>query len=307
MKRAVVTGATGMIGQALLAQLLAQGVQVLALCHRESPRLAQLPKSTLLRVQLCDMSEWETLSLQQGAPYDAFFHLGWAGTRGGAREDTALQEKNTRCTAAAVRLAEALGCEVFVGVGSQAEYGPVPVGECAAPTRPCHPTTAYGKQKLAACHLAQSICAAAGMRFVWARVFSVYGEGDHPQSGVMCALRACLRGEVGAFSAGKQIWDYLHVQDAARALALLADCKGAQGIYNVASGESRPLRAFIEEIRDLINPACQLCFGALPYAKGQVMHLCADITSLRADTGFAPQISFSQGILRLAAWQRQQP
>ena len=56
---------------------------------------------------------------------DAFFHLAWAHTIGAGRNDMPAQIENIRYTIDAVRTAAAMGCRVFVGTGSQAEYGRV--------------------------------------------------------------------------------------------------------------------------------------------------------------------------------------
>ena len=60
----------------------------------------------------------------------------------------------------------------------------------------------------------------------------------------------------------------------------------------------------MELLRDAVNPALPLGFGQVPYGPRQVMHLQADISALRADTGFAPAISFEEGIRNTVAYMR---
>ena len=68
---------------------------------------------------------------------DAFFHLAWAHTIGAGRNDMPAQIENIRYTIDAVRTAAAMGCRVFVGTGSQAEYGRVDgVLRADTPTNP---------------------------------------------------------------------------------------------------------------------------------------------------------------------------
>ena len=94
------------------------------------------------------------------------------------------------------------------------------------------------------------------------------------------------------------MWDYLYADDVAEAFMLLAD-KGRDGcVYPIGSGVARPLREYIEIIRDEIDPSLPLGFGEVPYSDKQVMHLCADISKLREDTGFAPKVSFEEGARR---------
>jgi nucleoside-diphosphate-sugar epimerase len=140
------------------------------------------------------------------------------------------------------------------------------------------------------------------MRFAWARVFSAYGPWDHADTLIMHCIASLLRGEKPALTACEQRWDYLHIQDVGRALFLIGE-KGRDGsAYNIGSGQARPLRDYVEIVRDAIDPSLPLGLGEVPYAPGQVMHLCADIASLSADTGFLPAISFDEGIRQTIAW-----
>ena len=119
---------------------------------------------------------------------------------------------------------------------------------------------------------------------------------------VMSVISRLLAGKKPALTAGEQMWDYLYADDAAAALMLLAKKGRDGGIYPIGSGVARPLREFIEIIRDLIDPALPLGFGEIPYSEKQVMHLCADIGPLSADTGFSPKVSFEEGAKRTIEW-----
>lgn len=79
---------------------------------------------------------------------DAFFHLAWTGTVGAARNDMFQQNKNVEYALEAVELAASLGCKIFVGAGSQAEYGRVEGKLCA--DTPVFPENGYGIAKLCA-------------------------------------------------------------------------------------------------------------------------------------------------------------
>ena len=53
-------------------------------------------------------------------------------------------------------------------------------------------------------------------------------------------------------------------------------------------------------------PEAVIHFGAVPYTENQVMHLCADITSLQEDTGFEPETSFEDGIRQTVNWYKKE-
>lgn len=130
IKTVIVTGPTGAVGTALCSRLLQAGCTVVAVCRPGSPRAVALPKDANLYVVACDAANLADLPqcmAAAGLPMqaDAFFHLAWAHTIGAGRNDMPAQIENIRYTIDAVRTAAAMGCRVFVGTGSQAEYGRV--------------------------------------------------------------------------------------------------------------------------------------------------------------------------------------
>ena len=116
-------------------------------------------------------------------------------------------------------------------------------------------------------------------------------------------IRALLNGERPALTAGDQLWDYLHVNDASRAFVAVADV-GVTGIFNLGSGVAVPLRKVIETIRDLIDPGLSLGFGEVPYRPDQVMRLHADVKELRLAANWQPMIDLQSGLRDLVSWHR---
>lgn len=309
IQTAIVTGPTGAVGTALCSRLLQAGCTVVAVCRPGSPRAVALPKDANLYVVACDAANLADLPqcmAAAGLPVqaDAFFHLAWAHTIGAGRNDMPAQIENIRYTIDAVRTAAAMGCRVFVGTGSQAEYGRVD-GVLRADT-PTNPENGYGMAKLCAGQMSRTEAAALGMDHVWARILSVYGPHDGPNTMISATIQKLLAGQCPDLTAGEQKWDYLYSADAADALYRMA-CHGRSGaVYPVGSGTARPLREYIENLRDAIDLALPLGLGKIPYGPQQVMFLQADITQLAADTGFAPRTAFADGIRATIAWAKTQ-
>lgn len=304
-EKTVITGASGMIGVALAQQCTAAGEEVLAICHRGSSKNQVLQELPGVEVLEADLGEYAGLAeVQWKKSYDTFYHLAWAGTAGQARNDMVLQADNIRCTLDAVELAERMGCQTFVGVGSQAEYGRYK--EPLRPETPVFPETGYGMAKLCAGQMSRYRCKQKGIGHIWARVLSVYGPYGG-QDMVTIALQKLLRGEHVSFTAGEQVWDYLYSEDAARALRLMAG-RGVPGkTYVLGSGQSRPLKEYLDI---LYRAVCRkmdgkgrrvgtVGIGELAYGDNQLMYLAGDITELSRDTGFVSRISFEEGIRKL--------
>ena len=302
--RIVITGATGAVGTALIAEGIRQNVEMLVICRKASKRRQQIPDHPLVKVLELNMEEYETYQPPEGEmPYDVFYHFAWGGTTGDGRNDCEIQEKNIRYALDAAALAKRFGCSAFVGAGSQAEYGRVE-GNLNSQT-PAFPENGYGMAKLCAGQMTRLYCRQAGMRHVWTRILSIYGPGDGAGSMVMSAIHRLLAGDTPAFTKGEQQWDYLYSGDAAKALLLLGEKGHDGGVYCLGSGKARPLADYIGMIRDAIDPRLSVALGAVPYAPGQVMYLCADIAKLKEDTGFAPEVSFEEGIKKTIMWVKE--
>lgn len=307
IKRAVITGATGMIGIALIEYLLKQGIFVTALVRKDSKRTQRLPKHKGLQkveLNLTELSNEELLfsSGLMEQRQDVFFHLGWDGTFGDCRNDMDLQNNNIRYTLDAVRLAARLGCQVFVGAGSQAEYGRT-TDKLTAQT-PAFPENGYGIAKLAAGQMSRILCQSLGIRHEWVRILSIYGPFDLERTMIMSAICKFAIRETAEFSKAEQLWDYLYVKDAARALYLVAECGKDGAVYPIGSGTVRQLKEYIFTIWDKMDREGQVALGAIPYTKNQVMYLCADISELTKDTGFIPEYTFEEGIEETIQWYR---
>lgn len=305
IQTAVVTGPTGAIGIALCEKLLRENVTVYAVCRPGSSRIKDLPKAAALHVVECDAKELATLPQKmEGVSVDAFFHFAWAHTIGQGRNDMPAQIENIQSTIDAVRAAKALGCQVFLGAGSQAEYGRVE-GLLKSDT-PAFPENGYGMAKLCAGQMSRVEAKALDLDHVWVRILSVYGPHDGPMTMISGTIRKLLAGERPALTAGIQRWDYLYAGDAADAFYLAA-CHGRNGaVYPLGSGRAMPLKDYIIQMRDAIDPALPLGLGEVPYGPLQVMHLQADISALQADTGFAPKTPFAEGIRRTMDWVKRE-
>lgn len=305
IQTAVVTGPTGAIGIALCEKLLRENVTVYAVCRPGSSRIKDLPKAAALHVVECDAKELATLPQKmEGVSVDAFFHFAWAHTIGQGRNDMPAQIENIQSTIDAVRAAKALGCQVFLGAGSQAEYGRVE-GLLKSDT-PAFPENGYGMAKLCAGQMSRVEAKALDIDHVWVRILSVYGPHDGPMTMISGTIRKLLAGERPALTAGIQRWDYLYAGDAADAFYLAA-CHGRNGaVYPLGSGQAMPLKDYIIQMRDAIDPALPLGLGEVPYGPLQVMHLQADISALQADTGFAPKTPFAEGIRRTMDWVKKE-
>lgn len=302
---AIVTGPTGAIGVALCELLAKKGIAVYAIVRPGGLRAEALKAVDGVEIIACEAADLRDLPKRmKDLCADAFFHLAWTGTAGARRNDMLAQIDNIRYTMGAVHAAMAMGCAVFVGAGSQAEYGRA--DRALSPNTPCFPESGYGMAKLCAGQMSRAECEKLGIDHIWPRILSVYGPHDGENAMIPRVVHKLLAGERPSLTAGGQIWDYLYATDAAEALYRLALYGKHGAVYTVGSGVARPLREYVELLRDAIGPDLPLGFGEIPYADRQVMHLEADIRALREDTGFSPKVDFETGIRSTIEWMRRE-
>lgn len=289
---AVVNGCLGTVGSALVSKLVEHGVKTYAVVYPGAPYEGVVdPGATVIQ---CDMREIKKLPAMIGETADAYFHLAWMGTIGPNRDNMLLQTENIRCAVESVSAARQMGCQVYVGTGSQAECGRIE--GLVRQDSPCNPTNGYGIAKLCAGQMTRIECRKQGLRHVWGRILSAYGPNDGPLSLFPSMMEKLLQGEKPVLTAGEQMWDFLYADDVAEALFCMA-CSGKDGsVYPIGSGEARPLREYFHILRDAVDPALPLGIGEMPYAPNQVMHLQADIAPLQKNTGFTPSVPFEKGI-----------
>ncbi len=300
LKTILLFGPTGSIGRNLISVCAEEEIRVIAVSHRESKRTAFLPEeNAYFRLIQKDLSELRPEDI--GEPVDGVFYLSWRGTSGEGRNDAVLQDANIKDLLSALDFSKACGARVFVGAGSQAEYGILEkritetIEDLPGKDEIIIPLTAYGRAKREACFLGKKKAETLSVDFIWPRIFSVYGPTDRKGSLVMSLIDGLFKGECIPLTEGTQKWNYLYETDCARAMLLLMKSGRNGEIYHVASKDTRVLRDFIEEIKDIMKSDTELRFGTAE-TKGKLVTLDPSIEKLVRDTGFIERVSFREGI-----------
>lgn len=327
MQKVVLTGATSSIGIAIIEKCIENNIEVLAIANRGSSNIKKIRKHSLVTIVEASLDELsperfgndnslelaeannEVCSgdlLKEKYKGAAFIHLAWASTGGDAARNLLVpQAMNIKYSLDAVDLAESLGCSVFVGAGSQAEYGRK--NENLTEETKENPETAYGMAKLCAGQMTRLACQQKGIRHIWPRILSAYGPNCPDRTVVNYSLIELINDNSPKLTGCQQIWDFIYIDDVAKALLLLAD-KGVDGqIYVIGSGISKELKEYLIEMRQLLieykgKAVKELDLGANPYGPNTVMHLSCSIDKLRKDTGYEPDYSFEEGMKKTIEW-----
>jgi len=171
---------------------------------------------------------------------------------------------------------------------------------------PLSPRSSYAASKVAQEHFASAWARQSGGSAVALRYHNVYGPGmprDTPYSGVAAMFRSAVeRGEAPrVFEDGRQMRDFVHVDDVARAnvLALrsvLSAPPGASTAYNVCSG--RPIS--VREVAALVAGPGPEPVVTGDYRLGDVRHVVAAPDRAAAGLGFRAEVAPEDGLVRFA-------
>ena len=291
MKKIIVSGATSMIGTALIKAAVQTEMEVYAIIRPDTGRKSRLIESPLVHSVYGTL---ENLNAIDDIPNDCdvFYHFAWAGTSKSERDDSRIHERNIKYTLDAVELAERCGCRRFIGAGSQAEYGPVD-GVIDEKTR-FKPVISYGVAKYASGILSRKLCEQKGMAHVWGRIFSVYGPHDNAGTMLDYAIKCWKKGETAKFSSGMQFWNYLFEDDAGQLFFDMGKEEIPSGTYFVANPESKPLRDYIEIMMKVYGSAAKAEFAEPTSSKAPELNV--NMKKTIDILGYRHMIDFEKGI-----------
>lgn len=281
------TGTTGFLGRRFAATALAGGHAVRGLV---SSRAGGLPEGVeAIRGALEDASS--TRALVQGA--EVLVHLAAAGVQSRDRAVERMARVNVIAPLALLSEAKAAGVRRVVAAGTCLEYtghgrlpdAPVasapPLDE-ASPTEPADP---YGATKAAGGLLLRTHARALGLPAWYLRLASLYGPGDDPAKLLPAAVRAAVARGPFEMTGGAQAREWLHVEDATRALlaAAAGDPPEPAALVNVGTGAGVALADLVRLVFEAAgaDPALVRA-GARPYRAGEVHHLVMDCARARS-------------------------
>ncbi len=297
MKKAIITGANGFVGSAVCRELTERGIKVIAVVRERSDNIADLPDITIVQ---CDMADYSSLhELIPDRDIDVMYHFAWCGSAGKLRADETVQLKNVKYTCDLVRACAEIKCGRFVFAASIMEY------ETAAAMETMQTPSAnslYCTAKITADYMARALAGAVGVEYMRGVISNIYGPGEISPRLVNTSIRKLLNDEHCAFSAGEQLYDFIYITDAAKTFAEIGEKGRNNATYYIGSPEPRPLKEYLTEIRDCIAPNAEIGLGEIPFNGVSLTYKELDIDAVRKDTGFVPEISFTEGIRKTAEW-----
>jgi dTDP-6-deoxy-L-talose 4-dehydrogenase (NAD+) len=286
--RIFVTGGTGFLGSHVVRELLNEGNALLLLSRQPESALSKMPNVDVVQGDLSDAANWKN-KVKRFKP-QAAVHMAWESL---PDYDARTSIRNLNYGLNLINLLAEIGCESVICTGSCWEYG-----QQAGKLREdiaLKPYNAFTAAKNALHWVGREIAREHGMHFIWARIFYVYGPGQRGTSLIPYIIDCVRKDEKLEIRTPWAKNDFVYVDDVAMAISAIVRETKKDGVYNIGSGTSTSIQKVVELVCNKFN-FLRKCDTLISPANRPVVDFWADISKIKSDIDWAPQIGIGEGI-----------
>jgi nucleoside-diphosphate-sugar epimerase len=308
--RILVTGGAGFIGSHVVEQLLEGGADEIVVLddfvrgsRRNLERVADDPRLTIVEGSITDRPLLAGLT----AGRDYVFHLAALWLHECVHEPRKALEVNVDGTFDVVEAAQEAGVRKVVYSSSASVYGDalaIPMTEDHA----FNNRTMYGATKIAGEQFFRAFNEQHGLDWVGLRYMNVYGPRmDYRGAYVSVIMKVLDRIDAGEqpviFGDGSQAYDFVHVQDVARANVLALTSDATDACFNVGTGEQTTIRELVDLLLELTEEDVEPRYE--PEAQMFVTNRVGSTASAEELLGFRATTPLRDGLRSVVEWRRQ--
>ncbi|WP_433586465.1 NAD-dependent epimerase/dehydratase family protein [Microbacterium hydrocarbonoxydans] len=250
----IVTGAGGYLGPHVVTALADRGHEVVAVVRPGSvPALDS--RATVREIDILD----ESFDPQEFGRASALVHLAW---KDGFQHNSSAHMEHVSAHYRLITGSAAAGVPRIVALGTMHEVG-YWEGAITAET-PTNPSSQYGIAK-DALRRALPLALPESTSLAWARAYYIYGDDRRSNSVFRKLLEAADQGRTDfPFTTGKNLYDFIRVEELGRQLAALTDAVDITGTMNCCTGEPKSLASQVEDFIAENDLGIDLQYGAFP-------------------------------------------
>ena len=191
----------------------------------------------------------------------------------------------------------------FVHVSTDEVYGSIDVGSWPE-THPLEPNSPYSASKAGSDLIALAYARTHGLDVVVTRCSNNYGPYQFPEKVIpLFVTRLIDGGRVPLYGDGLNVRDWLHVDDHVRGISLVLHGGRAGEVYNIGGGTELSNK----ELTGMLLEACGAGWDSVDHVedrKGHDRRYSVDISKISDELGYAPAVTFAQGLADVVQWYR---
>jgi dTDP-glucose 4,6-dehydratase len=198
----------------------------------------------------------------------------------------------------------------FLHISTDEVYGDKEGKEPSTEAAALSPSSPYAATKASADLMCLSYQRTYGVPVIITRSSNNYGPYQFPEKLIPLLIRNALTGiELPLYGDGKQIRDWLYVEDNCRAILAVLENGQSGSVYNIGTGEGRTNLDVVESICAAIAEKSKVDLHQLKKGiryitdrPGHDRRYAIDASKIRAEIGWVPRIEFSAGLKRTVDW-----
>lgn len=298
----LITGANGFIGKTLVNTLIKRHYSIIALDTKFDEELMNNDLVKCINVSNKGISD--VIKEIPSRDYECLYHFAWVGTSGAARADYNIQLNNVKLTCDYIQLCKKIKCKRIIYASSINEMETYeylqlddiePMGGYI-----------YGTGKLAAHLMGETFAMLNHIEFIPVIITNIYGAGEKSARLIYTTINKLIQKKHCSFTSGEQMYDFIYITDAINAIIEISEKGKAFNRYYIGSGSPKPLKDFLNELKNIVDPTAELGLGELSFKGKDISYDQFELKKVERDTGYKNQISFSEGIEMTAEYIRKE-
>ncbi len=302
----LVTGGAGFIGSEFVNQLVSNrslDITVLdALTYAGDLRNLEACRDQIDFVKIDIRNKIELENLFEEKQFTQIVHFAAEShVDNSISNPTIFAETNVLGTLNLLELSSKYSLERFLHISTDEVYGSVKEGY-SSESSPLNPSSPYSASKAAAEHFALSFLYTHNLPVLMVRCSNNYGPRQFPEKLIPLFISKLLRNEpVPVYGDGKNVREWLHVSDCARAIASVLHEGKIGETYNISSGIFRENLEVTRMLVEIMGKGPNL-INFVDDRKGHDFRYAIDSSKIRAELGWEPEVQLEEGLHETVKW-----
>lgn len=297
MKKVIITGSNGFLGNALAEKLLNMNVYVYGITSskKDSP-LEKYPNYENI-VATFDQYD-NVLNKITNQDIDVLFHCAWQGTTSKEYQDFNVQINNLNIIPKLIGLMKNNNCKKCIFIGSGYQY------KMLSKENNEYVDNIYGVIKQSCEELLKLECTKNNIKYNNVLFTTLYGVGDNSNRLINTMITKAINKESPELIEGNNLYDFLYIDDAVD--GIMAICNKGKNLtsYYIGSRNLCKFKEMISKLFNTIDDNLKLEFGVF-VDNSYIDYSKIDLDKLYNDTGFECKSDFCENIIKTMKWLKE--